>query len=406
MSSRKIELSIRGRLILWSVLAGLVVTVGSSSTVLGVTHGHLHGRVRAMMRMVLDDLREEYVEFGGLTDKFLHCVNQDVEEHGPSVTRIVIRSPADQVLYATPPLRKRHHARKDRRVVLPDGNVAMIERDIDDIVDLELFLGLFLGVTGIVSVVAIGFFSWFVGERILRLNQVVEARERALEELKTLTDDIAHDLRTPLTRLNMAAETALVGGSAEKLAEDVVRDTAAMVEMINTMLEISQTDFRIDRTPREELDLAAIVRQTGELYETIAEDQGVALSVTVPDRAVLYSAHRGKIQQVVGNLLDNALKFTPKGGSVSMSLEETPGFVRLRIRDTGCGIAPADLPHVFQRFYRADTSRNLPGNGLGLALVQAVVVSYGGRVTCVSEPGKGAEFVVQLPRDGESAYSD
>ena len=89
-----------------------------------------------------------------------------------------------------------------------------------------------------------------------------------------------------------------------------------------------------------------------------------------------------------------------------MSLEETPGFVRLRIRDTGCGIAPADLPHVFQRFYRADTSRNLPGNGLGLALVRAVVVSYGGRVTCVSEPGKGAEFVVQLPRDGESAYSD
>ena len=103
---------------------------------------------------------------------------------------------------------------------------------------------------------------------------------------------------------------------------------------------------------------------------------------------------------MVGNLLDNALKFTPKGGSVSMSLEETPGFVRLRIRDTGCG--PADLPHVFQRFYRADTSRNLPGNGLGLALVQAVVVSYGGRVTCVSEPGKGAEFVVKLPKSAQS----
>lgn len=402
MSFRRIELSIRDRLVLWSVLTGVIVAVGSSAAVLGVTHGHLHGRARAMMRQVLDDLREEYVEFGGLTEGFLRCVNADVEEHGPFVTRIVIRAPHGRVLYATPPLRHRHHARKDKSAVLPDGNVAVIERDIDDIVDLELFLGCFLGGVGIVSVVAIGFFSRFVGERILRLNQVVEAKDRAIGELKTLTDDIAHDLRTPLTRLNMAAETALVGGSGEKLAEDVVRDTAAMVEMINTMLEISQTDFRIDRTPREELDMAAIVRQSAELYETIAEDQAVALSVAVPDHEVLYSAHRGKLQQVVGNLLDNALKFTPKGGSVSLALDEAPGFVRLRVRDTGRGIAPADLPHVFRRFYRADTSRNLPGNGLGLALVQAIVVSYGGSVTCVSEPGKGAEFVVKLPKSAQS----
>lgn len=398
MSSRRIELSIRGRLVLWSVLTSLVVTIGSSAAVLGVTHGHLHGRARAMMLHVLGDLRDEYVRFGGLTDGFLRCVNADIEEHGPFVTRIVIRAPDGRVLYATPPLRNRHHARKDKSAVLPDGNIATIERDIDDIVDLELFLGYFLGGVGIVSVVAIGFFSRFVGERILRLNQVVEAKERAIGELKTLTDDIAHDLRTPLTRLNMAAETALVGGGGEKLAENVVRDTAAMVEMINTMLEISQTDFRIDRTPREEIDMASIVRQSAELYETIAEDLAVALSVTVPDHAVLYSAHRGKVQQVVGNLLDNALKFTPKGGSVALTLEETPGFVRLRVRDTGRGIAPADLPHIFRRFYRADTSRNLPGNGLGLALVQAIVVSYGGSVTCASEPGNGAEFVVKLPR--------
>jgi len=170
------------------------------------------------------------------------------------------------------------------------------------------------------------------------------------------------------------------------------------VEMINTMLEISQTGFRIDRTPRENLELKEIVRKSVELYETIAEDQEVALTVDLPESQVPYSAHKGKLQQVVGNLLDNALKFTPKGGRVALTLEETDAAVVLRVCDTGCGIAPGDVPHLFQRFYRADTSRNLPGNGLGLALVHAIVTSYGGTIGCQSELGHGATFTVCIPR--------
>jgi len=168
--------------------------------------------------------------------------------------------------------------------------------------------------------------------------------------------------------------------------------------MINTMLEISQTGFRIDHTPRETLNLTVIVQASAELYETIAEDQGVSLKVSVPDKAVMYAAHKGKIQQVIGNLLDNAIKFTRKGGSVTLSLSETPEAVRLSVADTGCGISPDDIPHVCQRFYRADSSRNLPGNGLGLALVHAIVTSYGGTIGCQSEQGHGATFIVCLPR--------
>lgn len=398
MSFRISNLSVRSRQVLLSVLVGTVVSIFSSVAVLSVTHGHLRGRIRDAMELILTDLRGEYVEHGGMTDKFRECIDEDVEERGATVTSVTVVSRNGRVLYATAPLRHRHHVRTERRTYLPDGNCIGIEFDIEDVWDFEVFLGFFLGGICVFSVVLVGLFSYFLGGRILRLNQVVEAKNRAIEELRTLTDDIAHDLRTPLTRLNMAAESSLVDGDTGTLAETVSRETGAMVEMINTMLEISQTGFRIDRTPREELDLVEIVRKSGELYTAIAEDQGVVLSVETPPASVLYSAHKPKIQQLVGNLLENALKFTPQGGMVRLVLEEDDASIRLVVSDTGCGIAEKDLPHVFQRFYRADTSRNLPGNGLGLALVQTIVTSYGGQVTCSSRLGEGSSFVVTFVR--------
>ena len=392
------SLSVRTRQVLLSVLVGTVVSVLASVAVLSVTHSHLRGRIRMAMDLILADLQGEYVECGGLSAKFRECIDVDVEEHGATTTRIAVMAPGKRVLYATPPLRHRHHVRKERRAMLSDGNCISVEFDIKDVWNFEVFLGFLLAGICLFSVVLVGLFSYFLGGRILRLNQIVEAKNRAIEELRTLTDDIAHDLRTPLTRLNMAAEASLTGGDVGKLAEGVARETGAMVEMINTMLEISQAGFRIDRTPREDLDLADIVRRSGELYAAIAEDQGLVLSVEAPSTPVLYSAHKAKIQQLIGNLLENALKFTPRGGKVTLALEEDAAAIRIVVTDTGCGIAEKDLSHVFQRFYRADSSRNLPGNGLGLALVHAIVTSYGGRVTCSSKPGEGSRFVVSLER--------
>ena len=392
------NLSVRSRQVLLSVLVGTIVSAIASVAVLSVTHSHLRGRVLEVMDLIASDLQAEYVEYGGLSEKFRECIDEDVEEHGATVTHISVVSQDGEVLYETPPLRFRHHARKTRQAGLSDGNLICVERDVDDVWDFEVFLGgLLLGIS-LFSVVLVGFFSYFLGGRILKLSQVVEAKDRAIEELRTLTDDIAHDLRTPLTRLNMAAESSLVDGGTEVLAENVSRETSAMVEMINTMLEISQTGFRIDRTPREELDLADIVRKSGELYAAIAEDQGVVLAVETPSEPVCYSAHKAKIQQLVGNLLENALKFTPRGGKVMLALEENAAAIRLVVSDTGCGIAEKDIPHVFQRFYRADTSRNLTGNGLGLALVHAIVTSYGGHVSCASKLGEGSQFVVTFDR--------
>ena len=240
----------------------------------------------------------------------------------------------------------------------------------------------------------VGFVAFFLAYRSIRRRHA-----KAMQELHDLSDDIAHDLRTPLARMHAQAELAAMGDvSAAELAAGVAEETSSMLELINTMLDLSQTGARIERSPRMDVDLAAIVRQMTEFYASVAEDKGVAFVLDLPDGEIVRSAHKAKLQQLVGNLLDNAVKFTPAGGTVSVTLTKEPetGLARLAVSDTGIGISDEDKPNLFKRFWRSDASRSLPGNGLGLAVVKAIVTSYGGSVTCTSRPGVGTTFVVKL----------
>ena len=223
-------------------------------------------------------------------------------------------------------------------------------------------------------------------------NSMAAENEKTLSDLRALTDDIAHDLRTPLTRIRAAAETAALAEGEHPLAEDVCEEASSMLEMINTMLDISQTDSRIRRMPREQIEMVAFTGHVIELYSVLAEESSVSLSATMPDAPLYVSAHKGRLQQMLGNLLDNALKFTPKGGRIEVRLASDP--FSLSVANTGPGIPAADIPHVFKRFWRGDGSRSLPGNGLGLALVKAIVTSYGGSVKCESTPGEWTVFTV------------
>lgn len=230
-------------------------------------------------------------------------------------------------------------------------------------------------------------------------NTMCEANEAKLNELRSLTDDIAHDLRTPLTRLRNAAELALTGEvSRENLAGDVCEECNALLDLIRTSLDISFAANRLSEIPREEVDLVALARQSLEMFQPVAANHTLALTASLPDKPLPVSAHKVKLQQVLGNLLDNAVKFTPDGGSVSLTLETGPDALILRVSDSGCGIPPADREKIFKRFYRADSSRSLPGNGLGLALVRAIVTAYGGSISCTGNPGGGSVFTVALPR--------
>ena len=241
---------------------------------------------------------------------------------------------------------------------------------------------------------AVGFIAFFLAYRSIRRRHA-----KAMQELHDLSDDIAHDLRTPLARMHAQAELAAMGEvSAQELAAGVAEETTSMLELINTMLDLSQTGARIERSPRTDVDLAAIVRQMTDFYASVAEDKRVAFILDLPDGEIVRSAHKAKLQQLVGNLLDNAVKFTPAGGTVSVTLSKEPetGLARLAVSDTGIGISEADKANLFKRFWRSDASRSLPGNGLGLAVVKAIVTSYGGTVTCTSRPGVGTTFVVKL----------
>ena len=223
-------------------------------------------------------------------------------------------------------------------------------------------------------------------------NCMASETEKTLSDLRSLTDDIAHDLRTPLTRIRAAAETAALADGEHPLAEDVCEEASSMLEMINTMLDISQTESRIRRTPREQIEMVAFVRHVIELYSVLAEESSISLSAAMPDAPLYVSAHKGRLQQMLGNLLDNALKFTPDGGRIEVRLESDP--FSLSVANTGPGISEEDIPHIFKRFWRGDDSRSLPGNGLGLALVKAIVTSYGGSVKCESTPGEWTVFTV------------
>lgn len=229
-------------------------------------------------------------------------------------------------------------------------------------------------------------------------NTMCDRNERTLGELKTLTDDIAHDLRTPLTRLRAAAELSAMGGALpEPLPDLVCEQTADMLDLVNTLLDISRAGCRLDGTPPEPIDLRAFLQETADLYSALLEDRRLRLDLDLPSAPLRIPAHRDCLQRIVGNLLDNAIKFTPDGGTIGLALAPADGGVRLVVADTGRGIAPADLPHIYRRFWRADTSRTLPGNGLGLALVQALVRSAGGTIDCDSAPGRGTRFGIYLP---------
>jgi signal transduction histidine kinase len=232
-----------------------------------------------------------------------------------------------------------------------------------------------------------------IAELETAFNTMADEYEKTLSDLRTLTDDIAHDLRTPLTRLRAAAELHAMGDSLKNpLEETVSEETTAMLELINTMLDISQTNSRIIRSPREDIELTSFIRNVVDLYSAVTDECDMTISLSLPDCPVTFYAHKGKIQQIFGNLLDNAVKFTPHNGQIAISLQPYP--LTITVSNTGNGILADDLPHVFKRFWRADSSRSLPGNGLGLALVKAIVTSYGGTVTCKSSPGEWTHFIV------------
>ena len=237
------------------------------------------------------------------------------------------------------------------------------------------------------------------------LNQMMDRLERSFSALRRFTADASHELKTPLTVLRAGVERAITTPRMpqESLAalEEALQEINRMAELVDTLLTLARADEGTAPLHREPVDLRRLVEETRETGDLLAEDAGVTMRVAAPSEPVVVEVDASRMRQLVLNLLTNAVKYTPSGGRVTLWLERDDSRVRLGVSDTGIGIAPGDLPHVFDRFWRADTARTRtserPGVGLGLAICKWIAEAHGGTIEVQSRPGRGTTFTVTLP---------
>jgi signal transduction histidine kinase len=229
----------------------------------------------------------------------------------------------------------------------------------------------------------------------ISVNRMLDDIEALIHEIAGVGNDIAHDLRTPLTRVRVRLERGRArAGTLDELRAVVDQSIVGLdqsLAIITALLRIAEIEHSRRLEGFSEVQLAPLVREVGELYEPIAEDKRVSLRIEASDQAVV-RGDRDLLFEAVVNLVDNAVKFTPEGGSVALSLLRRDGESVVRVSDTGPGIPEIEREAVTKRFYRSDKSRNSVGLGLGLSLVGAIIKLHGFRFTIVAGPGCTAEI--------------
>jgi two-component system heavy metal sensor histidine kinase CusS len=241
-------------------------------------------------------------------------------------------------------------------------------------------------------------------------NKMLDRLEESFEQISRFSADIAHDLRTPVNNIRGEAEVALARARTVDEYRDVLgsclEEAVRLSHLISDLLFLAHAESPLSHVHREQVNVAEMLDGVREYYEASAEDGGISLTTAIAPEPVIAELDRTLLQRAVGNLVSNAVAHTPAGGSIVLGTALGTGAdgstVRIEVSDTGEGIPPEALPKVFDRFYRVDASRSQAsgGSGLGLSIVQSIMLLHGGNVEITSQVGQGTRVTLRLPVSG------